>query len=78
MPPLNEKNLNSEIETGDRTGAHSAEKGSLNEKNLNSEIETVVEYATISVVGQSLNEKNLNSEIETPYMINHRIAPVLL
>ena len=73
---INEKNLNSEIETNLRTvDTPKPVAPTINEKNLNSEIETC-QYLNASGSGflVSINDKNLNSEIET----NQRALDTLL
>ena len=65
-PAINDKNLNSEIETK-MTLCKSIYLHSINDKNLNSEIETWMSTSRLPGVRSTINDKNLNSEIETKY-----------
>ena len=62
---INDKNLNSEIETLPRLIAPETLRGSINDKNLNSEIETQTNRHRMGDELDPINDKNLNSEIET-------------
>ena len=61
--PINDKNLNSEIETY-KPRADGLLMMAINDKNLNSEIETK-KPGLSAVPNCAINDKNLNSEIET-------------
>ena len=62
---LNNKTLNSEIETLFGCVHTMLEKLPLNNKTLNSEIETIVRLCSSMLEKLPLNNKTLNSEIET-------------
>ena len=62
---INDKNLNSEIETRNLVVFVPADASAINDKNLNSEIETHVAAPRRVRERKAINDKNLNSEIET-------------
>ena len=62
---LNNKTLNSEIETDGIQGDADGKAETLNNKTLNSEIETGEGNLGITYSQITLNNKTLNSEIET-------------
>ena len=62
---INDKNLNSEIETGINREFRRNVMCAINDKNLNSEIETGLASCSKTTLQTTINDKNLNSEIET-------------
>ena len=63
--PINDKNLNSEIETYMMQSLTICSAVTINDKNLNSEIETMGWVICHLCAITTINDKNLNSEIET-------------
>ena len=73
MTTVNEKNLNSEIETILTEISPCECSRTVNEKNLNSEIETEL-LGVGDLDSFPVNEKNLNSEIETASVMRASIG----
>ena len=63
--PMNQKNLNYEIETKSYLCRLSRPGRSMNQKNLNYEIETTDAHIAKQCGVSTMNQKNLNYEIET-------------
>ena len=71
---INDKNLNSEIETYKGKAIKWIKRETINDKNLNSEIETLIMLAAWTRLrNTSINDKNLNSEIETEIFMRNRL-----
>ena len=70
--PLNEKNLNSEIETEVRLSISSMIRSSLNEKNLNSEIETgrVIEESELAEFNSKRKESQFWDWNRTAHLLS--------
>ena len=62
--PINDKNLNNEIETCSSSVKITA-PSPINDKNLNNEIETLEQERDKITGNLTINDKNLNNEIET-------------